>query len=130
MTQTQSNNLRSNLEYIRLFRHPDRLDGQEEYYLTNLESAVEFIQNISAKDLKIDPNDYQRKLNSDNTQSFDLLEMNPPNPLEVENLALKSALNTFIEKIYKLKTVSFEDQTVKDLKVVNTAAFDLLEQVT
>ena len=56
--------------------------------------------------------------------------MNPPNPLEVENLALKFALNTFIEKIYKLKTVSFEDQTVKDLKVVNTAAFDLLEQVT
>jgi hypothetical protein len=56
--------------------------------------------------------------------------MNPPNPLEVENLALKSALNTFIEKIYKLKAVSFEDQTVKDLKVVNTAAFDLLEQVT
>ena len=53
--------------------------------------------------------------------------MNPPNPLEVENLALKFALNTFIEKIYKLKTVSFEDQTVKDLKVVNTAAFDLLE---
>jgi len=56
--------------------------------------------------------------------------MNPPNPLEVENLALKSALNTFIEKIYKLKTVSFEDQTVKDLNMVNTAAFDLLEQVT
>jgi hypothetical protein len=50
--------------------------------------------------------------------------------LEVENLALKSVLNTFIDKIYKLKSVDFEDQSIKDIKLVNKAAFDLLEQVT
>jgi hypothetical protein len=50
--------------------------------------------------------------------------------METENLALKSVLNTFIEKIYKLKGVEFEDQSIKDIKLVNSAAFELLEQVT
>jgi cytidylate kinase len=50
--------------------------------------------------------------------------------LEAENLALKSVLNSFIEKIYKLKGVDFEDQSIKDIKLVNSAAFDLFEQVT
>lgn len=67
----------------------------------------------------------------------DLLDLNPKapqiplsNPLEAENLALKSVLNTFIEKIYRLKAVEFEDQSIKDIKLVNSAAFDLLDQVT
>ena len=36
------------------FRHQDRLSGEDEYYLTTLESIVEFIHGISHKDLKID----------------------------------------------------------------------------
>jgi hypothetical protein len=31
----------------------DRLSGEDEYYLTTLESVVEFVQGISPKDLKI-----------------------------------------------------------------------------
>ena len=50
--------------------------------------------------------------------------------MEAENLALKSVLNSFIEKIYKLKGVDFEDQSIKDIKLVNSAAFDLFDQVT
>ena len=35
--------LRSNLEYVRRFRQEDLLRGQDEYYLTTLESVIEFI---------------------------------------------------------------------------------------
>lgn len=46
LSPSQSQFIKSNLEYIRLFRHESRLDGQDEYYLTTLESAVEFIYNL------------------------------------------------------------------------------------
>jgi Vacuolar sorting protein 9 (VPS9) domain len=52
--------LYSNLEYIRLFRHASRLDGQEEYYLTQMLSAVEFIAKLSAETLKITPEEYHK----------------------------------------------------------------------
>lgn len=40
------------------FRHQDRLSGEDEYYLTTLESIVEFIHGISHKDLKIEEKEY------------------------------------------------------------------------
>ena len=45
--------LKSNLVYIRCFRV--ELQGQEEYYVTALESALEFIMSLQATDLKLDP---------------------------------------------------------------------------
>ena len=42
------------------FRHQDRLSGEDEYYLTTLESIVEFIHGISHKDLKIDEAEYNK----------------------------------------------------------------------
>ncbi|CDW91862.1 UNKNOWN [Stylonychia lemnae] len=53
----------SNMEYIRLFRHSNRLQGQDDYYLTTLSSTIEFISNLSAKDLKIDPDYYNEQYN-------------------------------------------------------------------
>lgn len=52
--------LKSNLDYIRLFRSAERFDGQDEYYLTQLESAAEFILKLGPADLKISQEDYQR----------------------------------------------------------------------
>ena len=46
------------MEYIRLFRHSKRLDGQDEYYLTNVESAAEFIYNLAPGDLKMNQEEY------------------------------------------------------------------------
>ena len=55
--------MHSNLEYIRLFRHEDRLDGQDEYYLTTLASAADFLLTLTAADLKLpNNNDYQLHL--------------------------------------------------------------------
>lgn len=42
------------------FRHQDRLTGEDEYYLTTLESVVEFIHGIQPSDLKIDKSEYER----------------------------------------------------------------------
>ena len=41
------------------FRHQDRLTGEDEYYLTTLESVVEFIHQISPQDLKIEESEYK-----------------------------------------------------------------------
>lgn len=45
-------NLKTNLVYIRCFRLG--LGGQDEYYLTALESALEFIVNLKSEDLKLE----------------------------------------------------------------------------
>lgn len=42
------------------FRHQDRLSGEDEYYLTTLESIVEFINGVTPKDLKISEQDYKQ----------------------------------------------------------------------
>jgi hypothetical protein len=59
LSPQQSPHIKSNLEYIRLFRHQDRLDGQDEYYLTNLESAAAFIYEMGPKDLSMDSQEYE-----------------------------------------------------------------------
>jgi hypothetical protein len=49
---------------VKHFRHQDRLSGEDEYYLTTLESIAEFINGISHKDLKIDEKEYQNMIKS------------------------------------------------------------------
>eukprot|EP00347_Sterkiella_histriomuscorum_P011404 403372588 len=51
--------LYSNIEYIRLFRHESRLEGKEQYHLTTVSSSVSFLMNLKAKDLDIDPSEYE-----------------------------------------------------------------------
>ena len=45
--------LKSNLKYIQLFRHETRLESQEEYYFTTINSALEFIENSNHNKLDI-----------------------------------------------------------------------------
>ena len=52
--------LNTNIQFVKHFRHEDRLSGEDEYYLTTLESIAEFIHGISAKDLKIDGKEYEQ----------------------------------------------------------------------
>ena len=49
----------TNIQFVKHFRHQDRLSGEDEYYLTTLESVIEFIHGVSHKDLKIDEQAYQ-----------------------------------------------------------------------
>lgn len=32
--------INTNIKFVKYFRHPDRLSGEDEYYLTTLESIV------------------------------------------------------------------------------------------
>lgn len=50
--------LSTNIQFVKHFRHPDRLTGEDEYYLTTLESCVEFLHGVSDKDLKMSHEDY------------------------------------------------------------------------
>jgi hypothetical protein len=50
--------LKSNLKYIQLFRHETRLESQEEYYFTTINSALEFIENSSYNKLNIKEIDF------------------------------------------------------------------------
>ncbi len=50
--------LKSNLSYIQLFRHETRLESQEEYYFTTINSALEFIENSSYNKLNIKESEF------------------------------------------------------------------------
>lgn len=45
--------LQSNLVYVKTFRNEDRLGGEEEYYLTAMDSALKFIHDLKDSDLKM-----------------------------------------------------------------------------
>lgn len=54
--------IKSNINYIRLFRHHSMFDSnKEEYFTTVLESGVEFISKLSLQsDIKIDKEEYKK----------------------------------------------------------------------
>jgi hypothetical protein len=45
--------LKSNISYLRLFRHDSRMQGENECYLVTIEGAVGFLHDMSAKDLTL-----------------------------------------------------------------------------
>lgn len=54
--------MNTNIQFVKHFRHQDRLSGEDEYYLTTLESVVEFIHGVSHKDLKMEESVYKNHL--------------------------------------------------------------------
>ena len=48
------------MQFVKHFRHENRLSGEDEYYLTTLESVIEFIHGVSDKDLKLEAGEYQK----------------------------------------------------------------------
>ena len=58
LPRTRNNtNLKSNMVYIRCFRVD--LQGQEDYYITALESAIEFYLNVNEQNLVLDDQELQ-----------------------------------------------------------------------
>jgi hypothetical protein len=52
--------LKSNLRYIKCFRHETRLESRDDYYFTTIETAVGFIDKIKHIELNIKENDFIR----------------------------------------------------------------------
>lgn len=50
----------SNIQYVSLFRHPNKMITEMGYYFTHLVSAVTFIETVDSKRLSIDPDEFQR----------------------------------------------------------------------
>jgi len=87
--------LSTNIQFVKHFRHQERLEGEDEYYLTTLESVVEFIHGLSHVDLKVEQQEYARlvqkavesmesekqaKEEAAKVELMDLLEMNNAEP--------------------------------------------------
>jgi hypothetical protein len=52
--------LKSNLSFIRCFRHVTRLESKEDYYYTTINTAIEFIEKVEYKQLNIKEYDFIR----------------------------------------------------------------------
>jgi len=53
--------LHSNLEFVAAFRHPSRLVAEDAYFLTALQSAAAFVQDVEAKALEVTPEVFEDK---------------------------------------------------------------------
>ena len=60
--RSQAVDLASNCEYIYQFLNPVRLMGKSGYYLTNLQSAINFVNYVEADSLTIEPEEFARKV--------------------------------------------------------------------
>lgn len=60
--QANPPSLVSNIEYVACFRHPDRMMGEEAYFFTALQSAVEFIREVGPDQLSISKEEYEKNI--------------------------------------------------------------------
>ena len=74
-------NIQSNIEYIRNFCENDHSMGEAFYYLTILESAVYFINNISAQSLNLTDEELQKYLNDEIPRTNERKSLKKTNPV-------------------------------------------------
>jgi len=131
--------LKSNLKYIQLFRHETRLESQEEYYFTTINSALEFIENSNYNKLNIREIDFNAYC--DEYDKIELERMKTPllvfkrNPDENHLLyqltnGRKMNLddsNNYIELSNFNQNISINTESVISKSLMNTNAFGLLQ---
>ncbi|PRP77765.1 hypothetical protein PROFUN_14126 [Planoprotostelium fungivorum] len=85
----------SNIQYVSLFRHPNKMITEMGYYFTHLVSAVTFIETVDSKRLSIDPDEFQRKFNGESSSirgrsdsSESVVTYPPPRSDSVSDLVL------------------------------------------
>jgi len=52
------NKLKSNMNFIRNFRHSTRLESEDDYFCTTVSTAIEFIDKLSFQNLNITKEDF------------------------------------------------------------------------
>ena len=62
LIKSQPKKLCTNINYIKCFLSETDLMGQNGFYLSQMESTKAFLLNIKAKDLKMDDNEYEQKM--------------------------------------------------------------------
>jgi hypothetical protein len=56
--------MHSNIQFISRFRNPSKMITEAGYYFTHVESAIDFIENLDASKLTIDPEEFERYLSA------------------------------------------------------------------
>merc|ERR1719428_2023652 len=78
--QANPPSLVSNIEYVACFRHPDRMMGEEAYFFTALQSAVEFIKDVGPDRLSIGKEEFDRNVK----EAGEALDEDAKRPQKVE----------------------------------------------
>jgi hypothetical protein len=55
--------VKSHVEYIKLYRNPEMLESEDDYFLTTMSSAVDFVGNMIGDDLNIEKSEYSNLYN-------------------------------------------------------------------
>ncbi|TNV73437.1 hypothetical protein FGO68_gene16687 [Halteria grandinella] len=150
MTQQQATLLKSNLEYIRLFRHAERLDGQEEYYLTQMESAAEFLYKAGWGDLNgvseveyrgwqgprvvedmIDFSQSPTKVDNQESKSQTREEEKQREQSKSNNGTVSEhpAISNYKDAVSEILRKDFDSLTIQDLKALHLQSQILLQSV-
>jgi len=69
--------LHSNVEFVATFRHPSRLNGEDAYFLTALQSAIAFVRESSAKVFEVSEEDYRRLCSESRTAAHEGMQSSP-----------------------------------------------------
>jgi hypothetical protein len=79
--------LKSNINFIILFRNEIRLQGMEDYYKENFNGVIKFIENLKFSDLKIDEDEFNEniKLYENNFNNISFNNYNSNNLLDIYN---------------------------------------------
>ena len=102
--------LKSNINYIILFRNEVRLQGMEDYYKENFNGVIKFIENLKFTDLNIDEDEFNKNIKLYENKINNISEKNKNNSLEeiynentlIEYLKEKNIDKTLEEfRIYK-----------------------------
>lgn len=63
------NKIKSNIQFLQLFRHRTRLESEEEYYINAVMVAIDYIENLTYKKLNIDKSEFLKKCEESENKS-------------------------------------------------------------
>ena len=137
LSHEAARSLYSQAQYIRLFRHPSKIIGETDYYLTVFQSNLEYISNLSSSDFVkvMEESEYSEKIrmSKQEVQETDLLGVKSDTVETLQDSepvlspAVVEALNEIMKVAFPLKDKKFDELQLGELKDVWLSVSSLLE---
>eukprot|EP00298_Acanthocystis_sp_HF-20_P007953 c17380_g1_i6.p1 GENE.c17380_g1_i6~~c17380_g1_i6.p1 ORF type:complete len:166 (+),score=57.80 c17380_g1_i6:21-518(+) len=118
VVKTNVSDLISSLSYICSYRNPELFLGKANYFLTQIYSAVTFIESINQSSLFIDPVDYRIWMGKEIDKNTKKIDPKQQKKIEKEN--------EWIDQMDRMPTLTFCETEFDDLIVTDLPV--LLEQ--